>query len=68
MKWKKIWKWLNGRKTIISSIILLILNSDYIEGLFTGQDELYILVQTIAGIMFAGSMGHHVRKSIRKNK
>ncbi len=61
----KFLNWINGYKSIISAIIMQIVNSDYISGLITNTD-LYMLIQGIAAILFIGSVGHHIKKEIAK--
>lgn len=62
---KAIWNWINGYKSIISAVIMQIVNSDYISGLITNTD-LYMLIQGIAAILFIGSVGHHIKKDLTK--
>ena len=63
----KINRYLNGHKTIISSILLMVVQSDYVSGLIPNQD-LYNLIYAIAGLLFAGSLTHHVSKIKKQNK
>lgn len=63
----KFWNWINGNKTTIGAILLMIVNSEYIEGLITDPD-LYTLAQGIAGIIFGIGLTHKVRKVINKPK
>lgn len=63
---KKVWNWLDGKKSLISAIIMLIVNSDYIAGLFT-DPQLYVLVQAIAATMFIGGMVHKGVKAVKKD-
>ena len=62
---KTVWNWINGYKSIISAVIMQIINSDYISGLITNP-ELYMLIQGIVAILFIGSVGHHIKKEIAK--
>ncbi len=59
-------KWLDGHKSIISSVILLIVNSDYVAGLIT-DPNLYLLIQSVVTLVLAGSLAHHVQKIVSKN-
>ncbi len=58
-------KWLNGYKSIISSVILLIVNSDYVAGLITDAN-LYTIIQGVVALIFAGSVVHHIQKDVTK--
>ncbi len=58
-------KWLDGHKSIISSVILLIVNSDYVAGLIT-DPNLYSLIQGIVALALAGSLAHHIKKAVTK--
>lgn len=60
-----LWKWLDGKKSLISAIFMLIVNSDYVAGLF-GDPQLYMLIQGITAAMFAGGMFHKGMKSVKK--
>ena len=62
---KTFWNWLDGYKSIISAVIMQIINSDYISGLITNP-ELYMLIQGISALLFIGSVGHHIKKEIAK--
>ena len=61
----KFLNWINGYKSIISAVIMQVVNSDYISGLITNP-ELYMLIQGVAMILFAGSVFHHIKKEIAK--
>lgn len=61
----KIWNWLNGNKSLIGAILMLIVNSDYMASLITNAD-LYTLAQGIAGIIFGIGLTHKVKKAITK--
>lgn len=58
-------KWINGNKSLIGSIAMLVINSDYIAGLIT-DPSLYTLLQGVAMAMLAGGLGHKVKKAINK--
>ena len=60
-----IWNWVNGNKTTIGAISMLIVNSEYIESLITNPD-LYTLAQSIAGIIFGIGLTHKIKKAITK--
>ena len=60
-----IWNWVNGNKTTIGAISMLIVNSEYIESLITNPD-LYTLAQSIAGIIFGIGLVHKTKKAIQK--
>lgn len=62
---KKVWIWFDGKKSLISAMIMLIVNSDYIEGLFVDA-QLYLMVQGIAALMFVGGMVHKGVKAVKK--
>lgn len=59
-------KFLNGYKTVISSVIMIAVNSDWIAGLITDPD-LYTLIQSIAGILFGVSAIHRINKQLKSN-
>ena len=63
---KNLWAWFDGKKSLISAILMLIVNSDYISGLFS-DPQLYMLVQAITAAMFAGGMLHKGVKVIKKD-
>jgi len=58
------WNWINGNKTTIGAIALMVVNSEYVEGLITNPD-LYTLAQSIAGIVFGIGLTHKVGKAIK---
>ena len=62
---KNIWKWFDGKKSLISAILMIIVNSDYIAGLIT-DPQLYVLIQAIVVSMFAGGMIHKGIKAVKK--
>ena len=62
---KKLLKSLNGHKTIISSVIMLVINSDYFAQQIDSPD-LYMLIQSASAMLFAGSLMHHVNKMGKK--
>ena len=57
-------KFLDGYKTVISSIIMIVVNSDYIASLIT-DPNLYILMQSVAGVLFGISAIHRIKKQIK---
>ena len=63
----KFWNWINGNKTLIGSIAMLVINSDYISGMIT-DPSLYTLLQGIAMAMLAGGLGHKVVKAAKSGK
>ncbi|MGR3178862.1 MAG: hypothetical protein ACUZ8E_12485 [Candidatus Anammoxibacter sp.] len=63
---KAIWTWFDGNKTTIGAILMLIVNSDYIEGLITNPD-LYILARGVAGIIFGIGLTHKIKKAANKD-
>ena len=62
---KTVWNWINGYKSIISAIIMRIIESEYIES-FIADPSLYMLIQGIAALLFIGSVGHHIKKAVKK--
>lgn len=58
-------KWINGNKTLIGAILMLIINSDYVSGLIVNPD-LYMLCQSLATAVLAGGAFHKVKKAIDK--
>lgn len=62
---KKIWIWLNGKKTVLGACAMLIINSDYVASYIT-DPNLYILLQGLAGILFGAGMLHKAGKSFKK--
>ena len=61
----KFIKWINGNKSLIGSISMIIINSDYVSGLITNPD-LYTLLQGLAMAMLAGGLSHKVAKAVKK--
>ena len=61
----KLWNWINGYKSIISAVIMRIVDSGYIESLIP-DPKLYTLIQGIAMILFAGAVLHHIKKDLVK--
>ena len=59
------WNWLDGKKTVIGAILMLIVNSDYIASLITNPD-LYTLAKGIAGIIFGIGLVHKIKKAVAK--
>ena len=62
---KAFWNWINGYKSIISAVIMRIVESGYIESLIP-DPNLYMLIQGISAILFIGSVTHHIKKEIAK--
>jgi len=60
-------KFLNGYKSIISSIVLLVVNSDWFIGLIE-DPNLYDLIQGAVVIALGGSIAHHIRKDLKKKR
>lgn len=56
-----IWNWVNGHKTTIGAIALMVVNSAYVEELITNPN-LYTLAQGIAGTIFGVGLAHKVIK------
>lgn len=63
----KVWKWFDGNKTSIGAILLLIVNSAYVESLITNPD-LYMLAQSISSAILGIGLAHKVGKVVRKPK
>ena len=63
--WTKIWNWFDGNKTLFGTILMLIVNSDYVATLVTNPD-LYLLFQSVSMAIFAGGLGHKIKKAITK--
>lgn len=61
---KKLWNFINGYKSIICAVIMQIVNSDYIAALIVNVN-LYTLIQSVATILFVGSVVHHIKKAIK---
>lgn len=61
--WNKFWDWIDGNKTTIGAISMLIVNSAYVESLITNPN-LYALAQGLAGIIFGLGLAHKVKKAI----
>ena len=57
---KNLWKILNGNKSIISSLLLLILQFDYFEANISANNM--IILQSIIGLFLMGSVAHHIKK------
>jgi len=65
--WDKFWAWMNGKKSVITAILIMIVNSDYIAAMIT-DPQLYLLIQGIVAAMFIGGVGHKVVKSRTKKQ
>lgn len=61
------WEWINGNKTTIGAIAMLVVNSDYIGGLVTNPD-LYTLLQGVAGAIFGIGITHKGIKAVKPAK
>jgi len=61
----KFLEWINGNKTTIGAILMMVVNSAYIESLVTNPD-FYTLCQTIAGAIFGVGLAHKAKKVISK--
>lgn len=61
----KFMKWINGNKSLIGSILMIIINSDYVAGLITNPD-LYMLLQSMAMAILAGGLAHKAKKAMEK--
>lgn len=57
--------WIDGNKTTIGAIAMMIVNSEYIESLIPNPD-LYILAQSVAGAFFGFGLVHKVKKKLDK--
>lgn len=57
-------KFLNGYKTVISSVIMIVVNSDWIASLIS-DPNLYTLIQSVAGILFGVSAIHRIKKQLK---
>lgn len=62
--WKKIWDWLNGKKTIISVIYGAVITYLGVSNIL-GPNEL-VLLSTIGGALFGVGIGHKIGKSEAK--
>ena len=60
-------KWINGNKTLIGAVLMLIVSSDYVESLITNPD-LYMLAQGISGLILAGGAVHKGAKAMKITK
>lgn len=63
---KNLWNWIDGRKTIICSIIVIVLQSAVGEK-YVPAEWLELLLTIFMGLGI-GSLGHHVVKSVKKKK
>ena len=61
----KFLNWINGNKSLIGAILMLVVNSDYIASLITNPD-LYTLAKGIAGIVFGIGLAHKIKKAVAK--
>ena len=57
---KKLWKILNGNKSIICSLLLLLLQFDFFEQNLSANNM--GVLQSIIGLLLMGSIAHHVNK------
>jgi len=60
----KIWKFLDGRKTIIGEFLLLLLFQPFIKNLFSV--ELHTMLMWIVGTLTGASLVHHIKKEKKK--
>ena len=60
----KFINWINGNKTSIGAILLLIVNSGYVESLITNPD-LYMLAQSVASAILGIGLAHKVKKAVK---
>lgn len=60
-----IWEWLDGKKSLISAVLIMIVNSDYMAEKIT-DPSLYMLAQGIVAMLFAGGLGHKMVKKSEK--
>ena len=58
-----LWKWLDGNKTIIGSILLLVTT---VPAVGTALGGSLLVVQTIIGLLTGASLAHHVKKGYFK--
>lgn len=63
---EKIWDFLDGNKSLIGAILMLVINSDYVASIITNPD-LYLLFQSIFAAIFGGGLAHKAKKAIYKN-
>ena len=62
----QFWNWINGNKTTIGAIAMMVVNSEYVESIVTNPD-LYTLAQSIAGAMLGFGLVHKAKKAMKKN-
>lgn len=62
---ENIWKWFDGKKSLISAMLIMIVNSDYVAARIP-DEQLYMLIQGIVAGMFAGGMFHKGVKAMKK--
>jgi len=60
----KIWNWINGNKTTLGAISMMVVNSAYVESLITNPD-LYMLCQSVAGALFGVGLAHKGMKAMK---
>ena len=60
-----IWKWFDGKKSLISAMLIMIVNSDYVA-VKIPDEQLYMLIQGIVAAMFAGGLVHKAKKAMNK--
>ena len=61
---KKFLNWFDGNKTSIGAILLLIVNSGYVESLITNPD-LYMLAQSIDSAILGIGLAQKVKKAVK---
>lgn len=63
--WNQFWGWMNGKKSVITAVLIMIVNSDYIAERIT-DPQLYMLIQGIVALLFVGGVGHKIVKAKKK--
>ena len=60
--WNQFWSWMNGKKSVITAVLIMVVNSDYVAARIT-DPQLYMLIQGIVALLFVGGVGHKVMKA-----
>ena len=60
----KVWLKLNGNKTLIGSVSMVVLQSTYAESMI--EPNLLSLLYNIAIVIFGGGLGHKIVKGFKK--